>query len=717
MPEFDPGTSGLLSPGSINLMAQPLMNLLSELPTNYRNAQLDQMSVEQAQRVQKFNELLASGAFNLPGGGIDFQKALRFAPNIQEAVRLAPEAERQTFDRQIMGGAPSGPPAGADRSGVGAQVAQYAQQYGPQYGVSPDLIQRVAWQESRYNPRDVSPAGAQGVMQFMPSTARDYSVNPWSVESSVRGGAQYLGDLMRRYNNNEGLALAAYNWGESRVDNWLKNGANPRLMPRETQNYVQSITAQPISAWVSGAAMRPTGAPAPRTAGSERGAVFAGATPPVSTAAAERTRPPGASQLDAQGNEIVDRSGGVPGYPATALPQPERPRVGDRTPPQLTEESLLRSVAGRTPSGYIESEFAQLPPSGGAVTAPASGTAQRQPPSRVAQQPWPTEQQADMSWPTAPTGDRQPTQPLVPHTPTPGFAANDWQRAISYYERMAAVAPTAQQSRYYQNLAKQVRDEHTPIMMRPGEILVDPRTGQQIATPGAGYAGETAALLDADAQHYRLTGQYPPSMGRGIQGQQQATAIRERAVQLEIQSGGDPANWSNRWVDWKVQQAAQTAGARTGATREANLQLILNATNAAIPAALEQSKKVWRTGFVPLNKIIQAGQIITSDPELGAFGMANLQLAEHWARAMNPTGVMRESDRDKALSFLSTADSITTYARKVQQLKTQIERELRAVRRGESGEAPEPGGDTSGASGAGGQWTTLPNGVRIREVK
>ena len=59
--------------------------------------------------------------------------------------------------------------------------------------------------------------------------------------------------------------------------------------------------------------------------------------------------------------------------------------------------------------------------------------------------------------------------------------------------------------------------------------------------------------------------------------------------------------------------------------------------------------------------------------------MANLQLAEHWARAMNPTGVMRESDRDLALGFLSTADSPQTYARAVAQLKKQIEREKGAV--------------------------------------
>ncbi len=70
--------------------------------------------------------------------------------------------------------------------------------------------------------------------------------------------------------------------------------------------------------------------------------------------------------------------------------------------------------------------------------------------------------------------------------------------------------------------------------------------------------------------------------------------------------------------------------------------------------------------------------------------MANLQLAEHWARAMNPTGVMRESDRDMALSFLSTADSKDTYKRAVMQLKKQIEREREGVLKARSGHKAEP---------------------------
>src|ERR1700730_4063581 len=167
-----------------------------------------------------------------------------------------------------------------------------------------------------------------------------------------------------------------------------------------------------------------------------------------------------------------------------------------------------------------------------------------------------------------------------------------------------------------------------------------------------------------------------------MQVEKRAGATRQRAVEQEIEKGGDPEQWAQRWQDYKAQGVGKSAEARFSARREANLKSILSATDAAVPAALEQSEKVSRTGWVPLNQIIQRGEIATSNPELRAFGMANLQLAEHWARAMNPTGVMRESDREKALEFLSTADSQPTYRRVVQQLQKQIQRELKAVQGG-----------------------------------
>ena len=175
------------------------------------------------------------------------------------------------------------------------------------------------------------------------------------------------------------------------------------------------------------------------------------------------------------------------------------------------------------------------------------------------------------------------------------------------------------------------------------------------------------------------------NIGRGNQANRDLNSIQNKMASILVQEDGlsmaDAAKKVSAAVQaFKAGQAGQTAEARTGATREANLNLILKATDAAIPAALEMSDKVSRTGWVPLNNLIQKGQVMTSDPDLARFAMSNLQLAEHWARAMNPTGVMRESDRDKALGMLSTATSKETYRAIVEQLRTQITRERDAVR-------------------------------------
>lgn len=184
------------------------------------------------------------------------------------------------------------------------------------------------------------------------------------------------------------------------------------------------------------------------------------------------------------------------------------------------------------------------------------------------------------------------------------------------------------------------------------------------------------------------------NVGRGAQGDAKLTAIKNRGADILVSEmgmtpGEAAAYMSKQLQAFKASGIGQSAEARTAGVREANLNLILKATEAAIPAALEASEKVGRTGWVPINRLIQRGQVIASTPELREFGMANLQLAEHWARAMNPTGVMRESDRDMALHFLDTADSPETYRRVVQQLQKQITRERDAVR-GERGATAPP---------------------------
>jgi len=107
-----------------------------------------------------------------------------------------------------------------------------------QYGLDPNLLLRQARQESGLNQGAVSPAGAIGVMQIMPATAKGLGVDPNDVGQNIQGGAHYLRQMLDRYNGDYNLALAAYNAGPGRVDAYLKNGA---ALPSETQKYVAAI--------------------------------------------------------------------------------------------------------------------------------------------------------------------------------------------------------------------------------------------------------------------------------------------------------------------------------------------------------------------------------------------------------------------------------------------------------------------------------------------
>ena len=114
-------------------------------------------------------------------------------------------------------------------------------------GVRADLVRAVMQVESGFNPLARSPKGAMGLMQLMPATARQYGVkNAYNPAENVRAGVAYLRQLLDRYNDNEELALAAYNAGPGAVD---KHGQN--VPPyRETQSYVTRInkmSAPPIT--------------------------------------------------------------------------------------------------------------------------------------------------------------------------------------------------------------------------------------------------------------------------------------------------------------------------------------------------------------------------------------------------------------------------------------------------------------------------------------
>lgn len=119
----------------------------------------------------------------------------------------------------------------------GGNYDQIIKRAAERYDVDEDLIRSVVKVESSFNPKAVSPAGAMGMMQLMPGTAKELGVkNPFNAEENIMGGTLYLSRLLDRYDGNIRSALAAYNWG---MGNLEKQPAS--AMPGETRRYVSRI--------------------------------------------------------------------------------------------------------------------------------------------------------------------------------------------------------------------------------------------------------------------------------------------------------------------------------------------------------------------------------------------------------------------------------------------------------------------------------------------
>lgn len=174
--------------------------------------------------------------------------ALSLISGAHVSAQSAPEAGR------CHAPSPEAEPVCVSVKTYARDICNAIETFADQSGLDRSFFARLIWQESGFNANAVSPKNAQGIAQFIPSTARLRGLkDPFNPAEALYASARYLAHLRRRFGS-LGMAAVAYNAGEERAASLL---AGHPFAPAETRNYVASITGHTIDAWLADPAPKP----------------------------------------------------------------------------------------------------------------------------------------------------------------------------------------------------------------------------------------------------------------------------------------------------------------------------------------------------------------------------------------------------------------------------------------------------------------------------
>lgn len=197
---------------------------------------------------------------------------------------------------------------------------------------------------------------------------------------------------------------------------------------------------------------------------------------------------------------------------------------------------------------------------------------------------------------------------------------------------------------------KETREANAPIAVAPGTELINRGTGQRI------YGNNETLLppetIDQMARQAKAgDNSVFLNLGRGAQSSQNIIAVRKRMAELNAADGETGAEQANRNAEY----FGTRAGQRTLGTKQANIEMAATEFNQVLPVVQKASAAVNRTNYPDLNRIMQAWEQKTGDPNIVAFGGGVNTLVNLYSRAISPTGTPTVSDKDHAREILSKA--------------------------------------------------------------